>query len=81
MSQQQHPAWVPVSSSAIESVAYDAGTQSLYVRFLPSGAEYVYSNVTQDEYFALTTAGSVGKCFNQTIKPAKEFRKLGDEHE
>lgn len=79
MSTQTNPAWVPVSSSAIESVAYDSGTQSLYVRFLPSGAEYAYENVTQAEYVALTTAGSIGQHFNATIKKTHEFRKLTHE--
>ncbi len=76
MSQQKHPAWVPVTSSAIESVAYDAGTQSLYVRFLPTKAEYAYENVTEEEYLSLRTAGSIGQYFNVHIKPTHPFRRI-----
>lgn len=74
-----NPGWVPVDSSAISAIAYDAGTQSLYVRFLPSDAEYVYENVTAAEHTALVTAPSIGKAFNSTIKKTHPFQKI--EHE
>lgn len=76
MSQQGHPAWVPVSSSAISAIAYDEGTQTLNVRFLPSGHEYAYENVTRSEHTALVSATSLGKHFNAHIKTTHEFKKL-----
>jgi len=76
MSQQNNPAWVPVDSSAITALAYDSGTQTLYARFI-RGEEYAYSNVTAAEHAALVNAESVGKFFNQYIKPTHEYRKLG----
>lgn len=77
MSTQRNPTWILVSSSAIEALAYAPETEELFIRFKPSGTEYVYEHVTASEHTALTTAGSLGQCFNVTIKPHKQFHKLG----
>jgi hypothetical protein len=76
MSQQKNPSWILVDSSAISAISYDEQNQTLAVRFLPSGAEYEYANVTAAEHTGLTTAGSIGKYFNAVIKPTHEFTKI-----
>ncbi len=76
MRHSSHPAWVPVSSSAISALAYNEEAQELFVRFAPSGTEYVYSNVTVAQNAALVAAPSLGKHFNAEIKHTHTFRKL-----
>lgn len=75
--------WTPVESSQISEVGYDAETQTLGIRFKPSGkypaSEYHYSFVDSDTYYALMTAESIGKYFGATIKadPVKyPYRKV-----
>lgn len=76
MSKQNNPAWVPVDSSAISDIAYDAGTETLCVKFKPNGTAYAYSNVTKSEHAALVGAESLGKHFNQHIKLSHPYVKL-----
>ena len=68
---------IPVESSQIESVGYDAESQVMQVRFRPKtegfvGALYRYRAVGALEYLNLLNAQSVGKYFNATFRnPAK----------
>ena len=57
-----------VNSSAINSVTYDNETNVLTIEF-KRGAEYDYPNVPEIEFKNLVRAPSVGKYFNQYIKP------------
>lgn len=49
----------PVSSSTVESVGYEASSQTLEVAFL-SGAVYQYYNVPESVYVGLMNAGPKG---------------------
>ncbi|TYP84659.1 KTSC domain-containing protein [Blastococcus xanthinilyticus] len=59
---------VPVSSSNIASVGYDASSLLLEVEF-SNGRVYHYFDVAEMHFDALVSAGSVGGYFNQNIKP------------
>ncbi len=58
---------VPVRSSMINSVGYDAESQTLDIEF-NNGSIYSYGGVPQSEYDGLMGAQSVGKHFIQNIK-------------
>lgn len=58
---------LPVASSMINSVGYDAETQTLDVEF-KDGRVYSYGGVPQSEYDNMMSAQSVGKYFAQNIK-------------
>ena len=53
---------IPVESSNIESVGHD-GRETLRVTFKGSGS-YDYVGVTEEEFFGLVNAPSVGKAYN-----------------
>jgi hypothetical protein len=57
----------PVSSSEIQSIGYDAATQTLEVEF-HSGGVYQYFDVPASEYQAFMAAASHGQYLNQHIK-------------
>ena len=58
----------PVSSSAILSVGYDEGSQTLEIVFV-SGRSYLYSGVPAVEASLFLQAASKGKYFNAFIRP------------
>ncbi|WP_257819809.1 KTSC domain-containing protein [Burkholderia glumae] len=67
----------PVSSSQVHSIGYDAGSETLAVRYKDrkTGAPtslYHYSNFTQANYDALRTADSIGSHLYKHIKPFPE---------
>jgi KTSC domain len=57
----------PVKSSSIASLAHDAETNTLEVRFA-SGATYSYSGVDTAAFERLRDAPSVGQHFQQHIR-------------
>ena len=65
-----------VKSSNIESVAYDAATKTLEVKFRGSEAMHRYAGVPQETYDRLMAADSVGKTFHRSVKGKFEHRKL-----
>lgn len=67
---------IPVSSSNVESIGYDADTQTLQIRFL-SGGVYIYRNVPQMEYEQLINAPSIGSYLNRNIKGSYAYEKIG----
>jgi hypothetical protein len=77
-----------VESSQIHSIGHDPETNVLAVRFYRGlgdnrrpGAIYHFQNVGAQEFAALRDADSIGRHFNQTIKPfpAKyPFAKVSD---
>ncbi|OMF40338.1 KTSC domain-containing protein [Paenibacillus peoriae] len=67
--------WQSVNSSNMDSVAYDADSSTLYVRF-NSGATYSYSGVPQSEYNGLMSASSHGTYLNAHIKGSYPYQKL-----
>lgn len=57
------------------SVGYDKGRRVLEVE-VAGGAVYQYLGVPAREYFALLSADSVGRYYNQRIKPNYDYRKV-----
>ena len=68
---------IPVSSSNVESVGYDAETQTLEAKF-KHGGTYRYEGVPQHKYQALMAAPSIGKHLHQYIKGAHSHAKVPD---
>jgi hypothetical protein len=64
-----------VDSSAVVSVGYDKKRRVLEVE-VEGGAVYQYLDVPAREYFALVSAESVGRYYNQRIKADYEFLKV-----
>jgi hypothetical protein len=58
---------IPVSSSNLTAVGYDAENAILRIQFHSSGL-YDYHGVSEDVYQALLAAGSKGQFFDQNIK-------------
>lgn len=69
------PEMVPVDSSAIAAIGYDARVRELFVRF-HTGRTYVYEEVPPDLYQELMQAASKGICFNTRIKPDHPVREV-----
>lgn len=67
---------IPVTSSNIESIGYDEGTQILRIRFL-TGAVYEYKNVPIMEFEQLKNAPSVGSYLNRNIARGYPYEKIG----
>lgn len=70
------PTFVPVASSMIGAVAYDAERRELHVRFT-GGQTYVYADVPREVYDGLLAAGSAGQYLNASVKGRYEYRKGG----
>ena len=65
-----------VDSSNIEAIGYDSNTQQLHVRFLKSGATYVYYDVEEWRFEEFRQAGSKGEYLNQHIKGVYDYSRL-----
>lgn len=65
---------IPVISSTLSSVAYDATTRILELQFT-SGDVYQYRQVPRYRYTELLNAPSKGTYFNLYIKDRYPFRK------
>lgn len=70
--------FIPVASTSIAGVGYDAEARELYVRFRPSGT-YVYSGVPEFLFRRLLMAASKGEFINQEVRDVFKFRKLSTE--
>jgi hypothetical protein len=64
-----------VSSSVIASVGYDPATATLEVELL-DGAVYRYFAVPHRQVEELLAATSIGRFFNQVIKPRYPYERL-----
>lgn len=69
------PDMVPVDSTTLELVGYDAADRELYLRFL-SGSIYVYSDVPPETHQELLAADSKGSYFNREIRPNYACRQV-----
>lgn len=69
------PDMIPVDSSNIESVGYEASSRELHVRFL-GNRTYVYSDVPAELHDELMRAPSKGSFLNRAIKSAYAYREL-----
>lgn len=66
---------VPVVSSTVSSVGYDAATQTLEVEF-GSGIIYQYFEVPEAVHQQLLQAASVGQFLNGNIKGSYRYARL-----
>jgi KTSC domain len=67
---------IPVSSSNLASVGYDAPTHTLEIAF-QSGSLYRYSGVPSTAYRGLLAAGSHGTYFHSFIKDVYPCMRVG----
>jgi hypothetical protein len=68
---------IPVQSSNLASVGYDADNMILEIEFHHGGV-YQYFNVPPDIHQGLMNAGSKGTYFDQNIKKAGyPYKKVG----
>lgn len=67
---------ITVNSTNIDSVGYNADTQTLTVKFKVSGQTYEYLNVPQTLYEGLMTAESKGKYINDNIRSQFNYRRV-----
>lgn len=68
---------IPVNSSDLRAVGYDADTQTLQISF-KNGGLYEYKNISESMYRELISAPSKGKYFSHYIrdKTAYPCRKI-----
>ena len=66
---------IPVSSSNVLSVGYDANNQIVHVRFL-NGSEYIYKGVPQHEFDGLLSAPSVGSYLHRNYKNVYPYERI-----
>jgi lysyl-tRNA synthetase class 2 len=66
---------IPVGSSSVVSLGYDASKRQLHVQFVDSNGTYVYEGVPQWVYRHLLEAESKGRFLNRVIKPRYALRK------
>ena len=67
---------VPVRSSDIAAIGYDATSGTLHIRF-NSGGLYAYYNVHDAVYRGLMGAGSHGRYFHAHIRGRYNDTKIG----
>ena len=67
---------ITVNSTNIDSVGYNADTQTLTVKFKVSGQTYEQLNVPQTLYEGLLTAESKGKYINDNIRSQFNYRRV-----
>lgn len=71
------PGLIPVSSSNIAAIGYDAGTSTLYVRF-HHGGTYTYRRVPGPVHEAfMSAAGSKGEFLAHRIKGRYPYSRIG----
>ena len=68
------PPMIPVESSSIRAIGYDAAAHRLYVEF-HSGDRYVYDGVNARAHQDLVNAESIGAHFNTQVRNVYECRK------
>lgn len=66
---------IPVQSSNVESVGYDAQSEIAYVRFL-NGSLYIYKGVPQWAFDGLLNAPSVGSYLHRNYKNMYPYERI-----
>ncbi|HIE11759.1 MAG TPA: KTSC domain-containing protein [Kiritimatiellae bacterium] len=66
--------FVPVKSSVLDSVRYDATSQNLVIVF-DNGDIYEYHGVPPSVYEGLMTAESKGRYFHENIRDKYQYKK------
>lgn len=67
-----------VESSSIASIGYEPDSETLEVQFR-SGAIYQYRDVPPAAYEDFTTAESLGRYFNDKIRPYFSYTRQSDQ--
>lgn len=67
---------IPVVSSNIRAIGYEAKTKTLYVSFVKGGT-YSYSGVSAHVHSDLMNAPSKGKYFAANIRKSYPYRRIG----
>lgn len=67
---------ISVDSTCFSEVGYDSNTKELYVKFLESGDEYVYYDVSKRTYENLINADSIGSYYYHHIRSEYECSKF-----
>ena len=70
------PKMSSVDSSNVEAIGYDPDNRELHVRFLKSGATYVYYDAQEWVFREFMQADSKGTYLNTSIKGRYRYRKL-----
>jgi hypothetical protein len=63
-----------VNSQTVEAIGYNEKEQKLQVEF-PNGSQYLYSDVSRDEYFSIKAAASIGSKLKEVVK-GKPYKKI-----
>jgi hypothetical protein len=71
---------IPVSSSSILSIGYDAEIQTLEIEFVGGGV-YQYFDVTQATHQALMASDSLGRFVNTKVKEHYRYVRVSDRKE
>lgn len=66
---------IPVTSSNVEALGYDAGSGTLQVEF-KNGSTYQYFDVPETVFQELRVAGSVGAYLSSNIKGVFRFSRV-----
>lgn len=66
---------IPVASSNVGEVGYDAGAQALHVRYL-NDRTYVYTGVPEGIFQELLSAPSKGSFLNRVVKGAYAYHEI-----
>ncbi|SOD12264.1 KTSC domain-containing protein [Pedobacter xixiisoli] len=69
------PELIPVSSSNIESVGYDAENEFVFIKYTNQSI-YVYKGVSQVEYENLLYAPSVGSYMHRNFKNVYPYERI-----
>jgi hypothetical protein len=70
---------IPVASSHIAALGYDALASELYVAFSsPRPTTYVYEGVAKQVFDRLIQSESIGRFFNEEIKGRYPYRTVDD---
>lgn len=67
---------IPVSSSNLSAVGYDAASRTLCIRFIKGGT-YAYYDVPESVFSGLMGAGSKGSYHKAYIKNSFSYRRIG----
>ena len=67
---------IPVASSNVASIGYDADAQVLEIEFV-NGGVYQYMNVPREAFDELQSAASKGSYVSQNIKNRYPYTRVG----
>ncbi|MCL4219715.1 MAG: KTSC domain-containing protein [Candidatus Hydrogenedentes bacterium] len=70
------PEMIFVTSSNVQAIGYDSGSQELHVSFVRSGQTYIYYAVEEWVFQEFIQADSKGTYFSTNIKNRYDFGKL-----